>query len=194
MWADGPGRTWTSLTWLKTQGRRVTPPGLASSAAGVGQRLKRRAAWIARPSGTARPVVAVSPHRWRPACAGPRRPGTRTLVCGRRGCNAASGISTAFSSESYCTVAMPGRSLPAWVRYEDSHLGHGPPDNKGHERSLPDTHVPLFIWRNVRCQPLPLDWFFPRTEAVAWSFSPRWVRSERSRTVSPITNGGQRFR
>jgi hypothetical protein len=50
-----------------------------------------------------------------------------------------------------------------------AHLGHGPPDNKGHQRSVSDTPVPPFIWGNVRCQALPLGWFFPDTEEVTGS-------------------------
>jgi hypothetical protein len=48
-------------------------------------------------------------------------------------------------------------------------LGHGPPDYKGHERSVMDTPVLLFIWGNARCQSLPLNWFFPDTEGVTGS-------------------------
>lgn len=40
-----------------------------------------------------------------------------------------------------------------------AHLGHGPPDNKGHQRPASDTPVLLVIWRNARCQSLPLSWF-----------------------------------
>jgi hypothetical protein len=47
-----------------------------------------------------------------------------------------------------------------------AHLGHGPPDNRGHERSVPDTWVLPFTSANVRCQRAPLAWFFPDTEAV----------------------------
>jgi hypothetical protein len=39
-------------------------------------------------------------------------------------------------------------------------LGHGPPDNKGYERSVSDTPILLLIWRNALCQPLHLGWFF----------------------------------
>jgi hypothetical protein len=45
-------------------------------------------------------------------------------------------------------------------------LGHGPPDNSGHKRHLTDTSALPFTWGNARCQQLPLDWFFPDTEAV----------------------------
>jgi hypothetical protein len=45
-------------------------------------------------------------------------------------------------------------------------LGHGPPDNSGHKRRLTDTSVLPFTWGNAECQPLPIHWFFPDTEAV----------------------------
>jgi hypothetical protein len=56
-----------------------------------------------------------------------------------------------------------------WHFLHSHHLsmpGHGPADNRGHVRPLPDTSIPLSTWRNAGCQPLPHRLVFPDTESV----------------------------
>ena len=76
-----------------------------------------------------------------------------------------------------------------------AHLGHGPPDNRGHERSVPDTWVLPFTSANVRCQRAPLAWFFltrKRSWSCAWSSPstlPAARRSGRSSCASSAELG-----
>ena len=85
--------------------------------------------------------------------------------------------SPSIGESGYCaiiTLAVPGRPIRSLVaeararrgRALGAHLGHVPPDNHGHDRSLLDTRDLPFAWGNARCQSLPLAWFFPETEAV----------------------------
>jgi hypothetical protein len=92
------------------------------------------------------------------------------MTCGRSGPSRTCGLRCPW------TRAAPyrgDRGLPVPVRHGrlalGAHLGHSPPDNHEHGRSLADTPELPFAWGNARCQPLLQDWFFPDTEGVTGS-------------------------